>query len=231
MHRTVRNIALLIAVALSTTSCFKKVTTATTLCIKVREEVPVMMKELQIDNTTGEEKEILKEVRKDILPAEGCYAYLYNTGGGSWYVESYEDAAAKIVTNAANGEKRTQPESEGSPYFIEGSNNNYISLYQQEKGAIIVVVYPAAQMYAYMYRWSEAENLPTTYLTLIFHTWKSGNYNEGSKDGHKWIVVAPETSVRPPIIEEPEQPEEPETPETPEIPEIPNNPDTPAANN
>lgn len=227
MLRVLRNIAVSMVVVLSMTGCFKKVTTATTLCIKVMEEVPVMMKETEVDSATGEEKETLKEVRKDMLPAEGCYAYLYNTGSGSWTIESYEDAAAKIVTNTANGEKRSQPDAESSPHTINDSSNNYLSLYQSEKGALIVVVYPAAQMYAYMYRWSEAENLPTTYLSVIFHTWKTENYNEGSKAGHKWTIVVPETAVRPPIIEEP-QPEEPENSEEQEGTE---NPDTSEENN
>lgn len=194
-----------VAVALlSLTGCFKKVTTATTLCIKVVEEVPVMIKECDVDSSTGEVAEKLKEVRKDMLPAEGCYAYLYYVDSDKWIIESYEDAAAKTLTNIESGEKISEPDAESSPHTIEGSSNNYLSLYQEGRSAFVVVVYPAAQMYAYMHRGAGAENLPTTYLTLIFHTWKTGTYNEGSKDGFKWVVVAPETTVRPPIIEEPE---------------------------
>lgn len=194
-----------VAVALlSLTGCFKKVTTATTLCIKVVEEVPVMIKESDVASSTGEVTEKLKEVRKDMLPAEGCYAYLYYVDSDKWSIESYEDAAAKTLTNIESGEKISEPDAESEPYMIDGSSNNYLSLYQEGRSAFVVVVYPAAQMYAYMHRGAEAENLLTTYLTLIFHTWKTGTYNEGSKDGFKWVVVAPETTVRPPIIEEPE---------------------------
>ena len=194
-----------VAVALlSLTGCFKKVTTATTLCIKVVEEVPVMIKESDVASSTGEVTEKLKEVRKDMLPAEGCYAYLYYVDSDKWSIESYEDAAAKTLTNIESGEKISEPDAESEPYMIDGSSNNYLSLYQEGRSAFVVVVYPAAQMYAYMHRGAEAENLRTTYLTLIFHTWKTGTYNEGSKDGFKWVVVAPETTVRPPIIEEPE---------------------------
>ena len=196
--------AVVAVVLLSLTGCFKKVTTATTLCIKVVEEVPVMIKESDVDSSTGEVTDKLKEVRKDMLPAEGCYAYLYYVDSDKWSIESYEDAAAKTLTNIESSEKISEPDAESSPHTIEGSSNNYLSLYQEGRSAFVVVVYPAAQMYAYMHRGAEAENLPTTYLTLIFHTWKTGTYNEGSKDGFKWVVVAPETTVRPPIIEEPE---------------------------
>ena len=179
-----------------------------------------------IDEATGQ------EVRKDMIPAEGCYAYLYYIDQQTWSVESYEDAAAKIITNAESGEKLSVPNAESEPFVIEGSVNQYLSLWQSSPSALVVVVFPKAQMYAYTYRLSSAENLPNTYLTLIFHTWKSGTYNEGSKDNYKWTVVAPESSVMPPIIvpsepETPEQPSEPETPEQPENPEQPEQPTEP----
>ena len=205
MVKVLRNIAVVAVAVLSLTGCFKKVTTATTLCVKVVDEVQVVMKESSVDSSTGEVTETLKEVRKEMLPAEGCYAYLYYVDSEKWSIESYEDAAAKTLTNIESGEKISEPDAESSPYTIEGSSNNYLSLYQEGRSAFVVVVYPAAQMYAYMHRKAEAENLTTTYLTLIFHTWKTGTYNEGSKEGFKWIVVAPETVVRPPIVEEPEQ--------------------------
>lgn len=219
MVKLFRNTVVVAVALLSLTGCFKKVTTATKLCIKTIEEVPVMVKESEVDSTTGEVTETLREVRKDMLPAEGCYAYFFYVKSNEWSVESYEDAVAKIITNTESGEKLSEPDAESEPYVIDGSVNNYLSLYQKKRTALVVVVYPAAQMYAYMYRKSQAENLPTTHLTVLFHTWKSGTYNEGSKDGYKWIVVAPETSVRPPVIEEPELPTEPENPETPENPE------------
>lgn len=210
MIKLIRNMAVVAVVLFSLTGCFKKVTTATTLCIKVVEEVPVMERESSVDGTTGEVTETLKEVRKDMLPAEGCYAYLYYVDSSKWSVASYEDAVSKTLTNIESGEKISQPDSESSVYEMEGSSNNYLSLYQDSRAAFVVVVYPAAQMYAYMHRESKAENLPTTYLTLIFHTWKTGSYNEGSKEGYKWTIVAPETAVRPPIIEEPESAGTPE---------------------
>lgn len=202
MVKAFRNIAVAVIALLSLTGCFKKVTTATTLCIKVIEEVPVMVAEKSVDSTTGEETEVLKEVRKEMRPADGCYAYLYYVDSSKWEIASYEDAAAKILTNIESGEKLSVPDAESVPYTIEGSSNNYISLYQDTRAAIVVVVYPLAEMYAYMHRKPEAENLSTTYLSLVFHTWKTENYHEGSKENFKWMIVVPPTIVRPPVIEE-----------------------------
>lgn len=189
MVKLLRNIAIVAVVALSATRCFKKVTTDTTLCIKVLSE----------EKSGG-----------DRVPAEGCYGYIYYVGA-DWTVASYEDAVAKVITHTTTGEKLSEPNGESEPYIIDGSSNNYVSIFQDELSALVVVVYPAAKMYAYMYRQTEAENLLYTYLTLIFHEWKSGVYDEGSKDGYKWKVVAPEKSE-----EKPDTPETPDTPDTPE---------------
>ena len=168
---------------LTLTGCFKKVTTDTTLRIKVLAEA-----------VSGGER----------LPAEGCYGYIYYVNQ-DWTVASYEDAVAKTITNSLTGEKLSEPDGESEPYIVEGSANNYLSIFQGEPHALVVVVYPEAKMYAYLPRFSEAENLSTTHLTLIFHQWKSGSYNEGTKDGYRWTVVAPEAS---------QEPEEPTTPPT-----------------
>ena len=183
MLKVLRNITIVLVALLSLTGCFKKVTTDTVLCVKVLTE-----------EVSGGER----------VAAEGCYGYIYYVDK-DWTVASYEDAVAKTITNLKTGEKRSEPNGESEPYIIDGSSNSYLSIFQGERQALVVVVYPQAQMYAYLQRFSEAENLTNTYLTLIFHKWKTGEYTEGSKDGYKWIVVAPETPV---------SPEEPETPPT-----------------
>lgn len=181
MLRVFRNIVVLVGVLLATTGCFKKVTTDTTLRIKVLAE-----------NTSG----------GDRVPAEGCYGYIYYTKTQDWVVESFEDAAAKIITNPLTGEKLSEPDGESEIYTIDGSMNNYLSLFQDKAPALVVVVYPKAQMYGYIYRKAEAENLTYTYLTLIFHSWKNGVYNEGTVDGYKWTVVAPEKTTEEPTAPE-----------------------------
>ena len=173
------------------TGCFKKVTTDTTLCIKVLSE----------EISGG-----------DRVVAEGCYGYLYYVDN-TWGVASYEDAVAKTITNSTTGEKRSEPDVESAPYIIDGSTNNYLSIFQGGRQAMVVVVYPKANMYAYMHRFTEAENLPYTYLTLIFHSWKKEEYTEGSKEGYKWFVV-PE--VTPPATPTPDEPTNDEpTPDEP----------------
>lgn len=184
MLRVLRNTAIVVVAILALTGCFKKVTTDTTLRIKVLTE-----------EASGAER----------VAAEGCSGYIYYTEKENWTVASYEDAVTKTITNIETGEKISEPNGESEPYVIEGSTNKYLSIFQDRAPALVVVVYPSAQMYAYIYRKAEAENLPYTYLTLIFHKWKTGTYPEGSKEGYKWTVVAPEVPVAP---------EEPATPPT-----------------
>lgn len=173
MGRFLRNIAVVVA-AFALTGCFKEVTTDTTLRIKVLSEV----------KSGGE-----------LVPAVGCYAYMYYTDDENWTVASYEDAVNKIITNIETGEKLSEPNAESDIFTSEEFSNSYLSLFQDRAPALVVVVYPAAEMYAYIYRKAEAENLHYTYLTLIFHEWKTGEpYEEGSKDGYKWTVFPPAAS-------------------------------------
>ena len=177
MRRVLRNMAFVAVALLLFMGCFKKVTTDTTLRIKVWSE-----------EVSGGEK----------VPAEGCYAYIYYTDKADWTVASYDDAVNKIITNPTTGETLSEPNGESEPYTIEGSANTDLALFQDRAPALVVVVYPSAQMYAYIYRKAEAENLPYTYLSVVFHKWKTGTYSEGSKEGYKWTVVAPEAPATPP---------------------------------
>ena len=176
MRRFLRNIVIAAVVLFATTGCFKKVTTDTTLRIK-----------LYTQEISG----------GDLVPAEECYGYIYYTENTDWSVASYEDAVAKVITNTLTGEKLSEPNVESEPYTMDGSTNNYISMFQDRAPALVVVVYPDANMYAYMYRKAEAENLTFTDITLIFHTWQNKNYTEGSKDGYKWMVVVPTSTEEP----------------------------------
>jgi hypothetical protein len=163
MGKILRNITIAMVVAFFATGCFKKVTTDTTLRIKVLAE-----------ESSG----------SGTVAAEGCYAYVYYTDKEDWVIASYEDAAAKIITHPETGETRSLPDGESELYKDEGSAVEYLSLFQDKSPALVVVVYPEAKMYAYNYRKAEAVNLHYTYLTLIFHKWKTTTYTEGSKDGY-----------------------------------------------
>ena len=174
MVKSLRNIVVVAVAMLSLTGCFKDVTTDTTLRIKAL-----------VEETSGGER----------VAAEGCFAYLYYTEKENWIVASYEDAAAKTITNTETGDKLSEPDAESEIFTSEEFSNSYLSLFQDRAPALVVVVYPEAKMYAYIYRKAEAENLSYTYLTLIFHKWKTGTYYEGSKDGYRWTVVAPEATA------------------------------------
>ena len=219
MARVLRNMAVVAVAMLSLTGCFKEVTTDTTLRIKTL-----------IEEKSGGER----------VAAKGCFAYIYYTDNTDWTVASYEDAYNKTITNLEKDEKMSEPNGESKNVSEEweskDENSNkdskitidFLSLEQQgNKPALLVVVYPEAQMYAYLYRKAEAENLPYTYLTLIFHKWKEEVYTEGSKEGYKWTVVPPEAKQEP---EEPTEPTEPSEPSVPTEPTEPTEPETPPTN-
>ena len=75
MVKFLRNIAVVVVAVFTLTGCFKKVTTDTTLRIKVLSE----------EASGG-----------STVEAEGCYAYVYYTEKEDWVITSYEDAAAII---------------------------------------------------------------------------------------------------------------------------------------
>ena len=155
---------------LTMTGSFKKVTTNTTLIVKTL-----------VESKSGDGQ----------LPTNEAFGYIYYTDKEEWTIESYADAESKVITHIATGEKLTVPDVESEPYTQEGLTSSYIAMPQTSSPALVVVVYPAAQMYAYMWRRNEAENLYKTYLTLIFHTWKTDTYQEGNKPGYSWTVVPP----------------------------------------
>lgn len=159
---------LLLIVAVAAVGCFKKVTTDTTVVVKGY---------------------VQEESGGPLLPAEGMEVYAYYPGDENWDILSYEDALNRIITNKTTGEQRTTPDVESAPYAVEGSTNTYASFFQNASPAMVVAVYPAAKIYGYMFRYLVAENLPTTYLTIVFRPWKGEPYAEGSKAGHKWYVV------------------------------------------
>lgn len=152
------------------TGCFKKVTNATTVVVKSL-----------VEQTSG----------GDRTPSEGVVAYAYYTNGAELSIASYDDALAKRVTTA-EGEERTAPDVEGEPYD-KYETGSYTAL-PLKKTALIVVVEPQTKMYACMVKRLTAENLPQTFLTLIFHPWKDKEYTEGSKEGFKWSVFPPAKS-------------------------------------
>lgn len=161
----------IVALALGLTGCFEKVTTRTNLLIKVL-----------VQETSGGENRLEEDVK----------AYAYYTGNDDWRVASYDDALNGIITDSLGVERRTQPDIEGVPFNKETLTLTYTSLPLTESPAMVVVVSPATRMYAYTFKPLNAENLPETYMTLIFHTWQKKVYTEGSASkGGLWYIFPP----------------------------------------
>ena len=164
-------IALVALAMIMLSGCFKKVTTNTTLIVKTL-----------IEEISGGDDVAAKEV----------VAYAYYTGTTDWTVASYEDAVQGIITDTSGTERRTTPDVVASPFEREGSTNSYVAMPLDQSPAMIVIAVPEVRMYAYSFRTLEAENLPQTYITLIFHSWKTKQYTEGNKNkGGEWIVFPP----------------------------------------
>ena len=164
-------IALVALAMIMLSGCFKKVTTNTTLIVKTL-----------IEEISGGDDVAAKEV----------VAYAYYTGTTDWTVASYEDAVQGIITDPSGTERRTTPDVVASPFEREGSTNSYVAMPLDQSPAMIVIAVPEVRMYAYSFRTLEAENLPQTYITLIFHSWKTKQYTEGNKNkGGEWIVFPP----------------------------------------
>lgn len=160
-------------VALTMTGCFKKVTTDTTAIIKTL-----------VQEVSGGEN----------VPTESVDVYAYYTGNEDWEIRSYEDAVNRIITSTTDGSQRNEPDVVGEPYE-KYETGCYTALPLASSPAMIVVVEPQTRMYAYMFKLLEAENLPETYLTLIFHSWRDKAYTEGSKVGSIWNVFPPEKTT------------------------------------
>lgn len=175
------------AVALTMTGCFKKVTTDTTAIIKTL-----------VQETSGGEN----------VPTESVDVYVYYTGNEDWEIRSYEDAVNRTITSTTDGSQRSEPDAVGTPYE-KYETGCYTAVSLTSSPAMIVVVEPQTRMYAYMFKLLTAENLPETYLTLIFHSWRDKAYTEGSKVGSIWNVFPPEKSDEDNGSEEEETPNDP----------------------
>ena len=164
-------IAILAAVALLATGCFKKVTTDSNLILK----------------TLVQEKSGGANVVTDDVSAYACY-----TKTDKWMVASYEDALNRSVTDSLGVEKITVPDVEGVPFVREGDDNPYISLPLNSSPALVVLVCPQVKMYATLFKYLTLENMPQTYMTVLLHSWKTAPYTEGSATkGGVWNIVPP----------------------------------------
>lgn len=151
-----KRITILTITALALTGCFKKVNNDTTFIIKPN-----------LQTVSGGE----------LMAAEGVWGYAYYVGE-KWEPTSYEDAAAMKITlvDEASGETETkeEPAAMSKPYADEDEQGR-IKIATSSPHVLLVAVYEAGKMYAFRH-YDVGENIPQTYLTLQFRTWKKDEY-------------------------------------------------------
>ena len=154
-----KRVLAIVLVALGLTGCFKKVGFDTTIVLypKVQEV------------SNGE-----------FTVAEGVTAYAYYVSGKDWKVLSYEDAVAKVITNTKSEATKNEPAVEAVPYGAEGEEPDMLGrlkIKTAKQRVMLVVLYPAAEMWAYRH-YEAGENLPTTTMKFHFRPWKSDEYTD-----------------------------------------------------
>lgn len=110
--------------------------------------------------------------------AEGAIAYAWFDRTAQWEVTSYANAVAGILTDAESGKTESAaPDAESQTLTDEGSEG-YLRLETRSSSVLLLVLYPAEEMYAWRV-FATAENLSPTYLTLHFRPWRDGSYDDG----------------------------------------------------
>ena len=111
----------------------------------------------------------------EVIPDATAFVYAVDTA--AWYVASYDDALAGILTSKADPAVReTAPRAVSEPYGADG----WIRLNLDREQQMVVVVDPLDRLYAYTQQ-QIGENLPQLTVSLLFQPWKSGSsYKNGS---------------------------------------------------
>lgn len=152
-----KRLLLIIVVALGLTSCFKKVGFNTTI---------VLYPKVQAESNGAFEV------------AEGVTAYAYYVSSEDWKVASYEDAVAKVISNAKSGATKNEPAAESTSYADEGEEADAlgrVKIKTTKQHVMLVAIYPTAEMWAYRH-YEAGENLPTTTMKFHFRPWKTAEY-------------------------------------------------------
>lgn len=197
------------AIALLSTSCFKKESYDTLFRIAVYNQ-----------NVSGE----------PLTRATDLESYAFYVDTNLWRIASWEDALAHVITDKRNPSVRLSvPDVVG---VFDAEADFQVALPLTAPLSMLVVVDKANSMYAYR-KYESPINLPEIFAQLHMYAWRK-TYNANG-----WRIVNPLPDVeRPPLApaepgqpetpEEPGDPETPETPDQPETPEMPDEPETPA---
>lgn len=145
--------AAIVVAAAAATGCFKKVSHETRLVIKP----------------------LVQEVSAGSMQAvAGAKAYAFGVDTTLWTVATYADAEAGIITPKTGGEPSPAPIGVSEP-FVMDSTENWVVMTVNAPTAMLVVVDTAHRLYGYC-QYKFAENLPSTYLSVIFRPWRAGNF-------------------------------------------------------
>lgn len=162
MRKSVKRqrIILSAAAALLFVGCFKDVSYRTTYVVKP------LQQQTQDDRNPP------------VIP--GATAFAYDVDTTAWCVASYDDAVAGIVTSKDNPAQRlATPVATSQPYVLEGTEG-WLQMPLEQETQMVVVVDPVNRLYAYTQQ-TLAQNLPTTYVSVVFQPWKSGfSYKYGN---------------------------------------------------
>lgn len=167
-------IAYLAALALAAAGCFKETAYRTAYIIK-----PL------VQNTSGDVLLPLSEVR----------AYAFDADTSAWFVASYEDALAGVITARSNpSQQRSDASAVGQAETAEGLEGR-IRLDLEQESQLVVVADAEHRLYAYSQQ-SIGLNLPQTYVTLIFRPYREGrSYTEGAWSFRNDFYVIPDQIV------------------------------------
>ncbi|MFI3316149.1 MAG: hypothetical protein SNF93_01050 [Rikenellaceae bacterium] len=155
------NRLILLFVALGLTSCFNDTSYDTNYILQPYEQA---------------------ESGGDWEPLEGVKAYVFDGNTDDWYIASYDDALAGVITSVA-GEEQRGPIAWSTPY---GDSETELSLLLDREEVIIVAVDPATEVYAYL-AYVVPVNYSEIFATLYFYAWKDASYTYS-----KWNVIMPE---------------------------------------
>lgn len=152
-------ITLLLAITALLTGCFKDVSYKTTYVLKPLQQA-----------TSGD--------MLQITPDAKLYAFAADTA--QWSVASYQDALDGVITSRTNPSKKiSETVAVGEPYQRE-ETEGWLQMPLELRTQLILAVDTQNQLYA-ITQFETTENLPFTYVTLIFKPYKEGfTYKEGN---------------------------------------------------
>lgn len=109
----------------------------------------------------------------------GVRLYGYSSDTVGWYVASYDDALIGRFTNREDG-TTLDPEITGAESEVESFGTATTMQVTGMSRIMVLAVDTENRLYGYTQQ-EISENLPTMYVSLVFHPWKSGtSYKNGS---------------------------------------------------